>query len=258
MSNFFDNLSGQGFPQQVTAVAFRWYEAVGVGDPTQPGAMAPFLQDNNGALLVGILGPNGGILLPDDADTVAETAADERVPTVARLYALNGDTQDAFDRLRNDDEELESRGASPTSLPLRVQTQERLFINNGDFYERKKGQGVYDIAPSAARSATTTFGNFLNVNWRAIHVIVNVTAIGADSLTITINGRVAFPPFNFYPLLTSAAITTTGVTVLKIGIGFTPVSNLTANDMVPYITNVVATHSGADPITYSIAANASV
>ena len=101
----------------------------------------------------------------------------------------------------------------------------------------------------------------VNLVFGAIHGIVlafGVTVIGADSLTIDINGRELFPPFSFYPILTSAAIIATGTTVLKIGIGFSPVLNLTANDLVPYVWNVVATPSGADPITYSINANLSV
>jgi len=87
---------------------------------------------------------------------------------------------------------------------------------------------------------------------------VDVTAIGADDLTIEIQGRQLFPPFSFYPLLTGLAITATGTTVFKIGIGFTPIANLTANDMITAVWQVVATHSGVDPITYSINANLSV
>ncbi len=64
----------------------------------------------------------------------------------------------------------------------------------------------------------------------------------------------------FYPLLQSAAasLTATGTTVFKIGIGFTPIANLTANDLLPYIFRVVVTHNNANAVTYAIDCNLSV
>lgn len=258
MSIAFDFLGGQSYPVQVTAVAFRWYEAGGVGDSSQPGFMAPFLQDENGALLVSLLGPAGSILLPDDADDVPESAINDRVPTVARLYGLDGISGVDWDRLRTDDDADQSSPAD--SLPaLRVMGRNRLFIvAAGDAWERESGNDGFQVAGSAARTVATTFGTFTNVNHRAVHIIVDVTVIGADSLTVEIQARRLGFPFTFYPLLTSTAIIATGVTVLKIGIGFTPIANLTANDLLSYVWQVVATPSGADPITYSIDANLSV
>jgi hypothetical protein len=134
----------------------------------------------------------------------------------------------------------------------------RLFSNALSAWEREHAQDGIAVAPSAARTVTTTFGTFVNVNHRALHLAVNVTVIGADDLTIDIEGRQLFPPFDFYPLLTSLAISSTGTTILKVGIGFSPIANLTANDMIPAVWQVVATHSGVDPITYSMNANLSV
>ena len=257
MSIAFDNLKGQAYPQQVTALAFRWYEAGGVGDPSQPGFMAPFLQNADGALLISLLGPNGDILLPDDADDVPETVDTERVPTVARLYAFNQGAG-TFSRLRNDLDDDESSPAD--GLPaLRTMGRNRLFIEAaGDAWERERGNAGSQLGASAARTVTPTFGTFTNVNHRAVHIIVDVTVIGADTLTVEIQARRLGPPFTFYPLLTSLAISSTGVTVLKVGIGFTPIANLTANDLLSYVWQVVATPSGVDPITYSIDANLSI
>jgi hypothetical protein len=219
--------------------------------------MAPFLQDSNGGLLISIVGPAGGILLPDDTDDVAESTIADRVPTVSRLYGLDGTTGSDWDRLRTDDDSDES--SPPDGLPaLRVMGRNRLFSAALDGWGREKGQDGIAVAPSAARTVTTTFGTFVNVNHRALHIVVGVTVIGADDLTIEIQGRQLFPPFSFYPLLTSLAITAVGTTVLKVGIGFTPIANLTANDMITAVWQVVATHSGVDPITYSINANLSV
>lgn len=245
--------------REVVPVAFTYLEDTGYGDGAAPGIFHPLIADVDGNLFVTIGGPGGGpLLLQDGSDAVPEVFTDSRLPTVARLYALNRGTQDAYDRIRTDDDADISSAAD--SLPsLSVMGRNRLFIDSaGPAWEVEHGNDGVDVAPSAARTVATTFGTFVNVNHRALHLIVNVTAIGADSLTIDIEGRVLFPPFNFYPILTSSAIIATGVTVLKVGIGFSPIANLTANDLVPYVWQVVATPSGADPITYNIAANMSV
>jgi hypothetical protein len=134
----------------------------------------------------------------------------------------------------------------------------RLFSDALSAWEREHAQDGISVAASAARTVETTFGTFVNVNHRTLHIIVGVTVIGADDLTIEIQGRQLFPPFDFYPLLISAPITATGTTVLKVGVGFSPITDLTANDMIPAVWRVVATPSGVDPITYSINANLGV
>ena len=253
LPRFFKNAQSTG-AKQVFPAAFTYFEVGGYGDSAAPGSFQPFLADVDGNLFVTLGGPGGGpILIPDNVDAVAEVATDSRMPTVARLYALDPATGSTFDRLRSDDDSLEASDADGDAA-LRVMGRPRVYNNNDDNWQRFKGQGTDTIAASAARSATTIFGNFLNTNWRAAHYIINVTVIGADTLTIDIEARDVVS-LVFYPILTSLAISTTGTTVLKIGQGFTPVPNLTANNMIPYITRVVATHSGADPITYSIGAN---
>jgi hypothetical protein len=240
-------------------VLFYPLNASAMTDGTQPGVWQPFRSDLDGNLLVSIGGGGGGpILLPDDADDVAAVSTNSRVPTVARLYGLER-ASDEWDRLLTDDDDAENSFANEDNALLRVMTRSRLFSAAlGDVWSREKGQDGIAVAASASRTIATTFGNFTNVNHRTLHIIVGVTVIGADSLVIDIEARELFPPFSFYPLLTSAAITTTGVTVLKIGVGFTPVPDLTANNMIPAVWRVVATPAGADPITYSINANLGV
>lgn len=252
LPDFFKNAQSQ-VGIQVAPVSFTYLEVGGYGDSAAPGRWFPFLADVDGNLFVTLGGAGGGpIAIPDNADAVAEVATDTRIPTVARLYGYD-ETASAFDRIRTDEDNVEASDADGDPA-LKVMGRNRLYNNNDDAWQRQKGQGTDTIAASAARSVTTTFGNFLNTNWRAWHVIVDVTVIGVDTLTIDIEARDVVT-LAFYPILTSLAISAVGTTVLKIGQGFTPVPNLTANDMIPYITRVVATHSGADPITYSIASN---
>ena len=244
--------------REVVPVAFTYLEVGGYGDGFAPGIFHPLLADVDGNLFVTLGGPGGGgpIMLADDADAVAETAALTRIPTVARLYGFNPGTS-AYDRIRTDDDGDDF--SAPDGLPaIRVMGRNRLFSNAFDTWARERGNDGINVAASASRTVTTTFGTFTNTNWRALHLIVGVTVIGADTLTIEIQGRELFPPFTFYPILTGLPIAATGTTVFKIGIGFSPIANLTANDLIPEVFQVVATPSGADPITYSINANLSV
>lgn len=249
----FKNAQSQG-GMQLVPLSFTYLEVAGYGDAAAPGTFQPHLQDVDGNLFVTLGGAGGGpILIPDDVDSVAEVATLSRVPTVARLYGLDRATETDFDRLQTDDDAVEASDANSRAA-LSVMGRNRLYQNSDDAWQRQKAQGALSVAASAARTVATTFGNFLNTNWRAWHVIVDVTVIGADTLTIDIEAR-DIVTLAFYPILTSLAISTTGTTVLKIGQGFTSIANLTANDMIPYITRIVATPTGIDPITYSIASN---
>lgn len=216
----------------------------------------PLLTDQDGNLMVTLGGAGGGpILLPDNVDDVAEVATNSRLPTLARLVALDGETETDFDRLRTDDDAVETQ-FSNSKPALRVMGRNRLFSEAlGDTWSREHAQDGVSVAASASRTVATTFGTFINVNHRTLHVVVDVTVIGADDLTVEIQGRQLFPPFDFYPLLTSLGISTVGTTVLKVGVGFSPIPNLTANDMITAVWQVVATPAGVDPITYSINAN---
>lgn len=256
MAEVLRRLKGQDLAEHQVVPMLLWPLDALPSDQDSPFVLQPFRGDENGNLLVGLGGAMGPIMLADDADTVAETAALERVPTVARLYGYD-QAASAFDRIRTDDDADET--SAPDSFPaLRVMGRNRLFSDALDTWSREHAQDGIAVAPSASRTVTTTFGTFVNVNHRALHLAVNVTVIGADTLTIDIEGRQLFPPFDFYPLLTSLAISAIGTTILKVGIGFSPIANLTANDMIPAVWQVVATHSGVDPITYSMNANLSV
>ena len=256
LPKLFKNAQSQS-GRECVPVAFTYLEAGGYGDSAAPGIFHPFLLDVDGNLFVTISGAGGPIAIPDNVDGVTPVATDTRIPTVARMYGLDPVSGD-FDRLRTDDDADLSSPAD--SLPaLRVMGRNRRFITAaGDAWEVERGNDGFSVAGSAARTVTTVFGTFTNVNWRAVHIIVDVTVIGADDLTIEIQARRLGFPFTFYPLLTSLPIAATGITVFKVGIGFTPIANLTANDLLSYVWQVEATPSGADPITYSIDANLSV
>jgi hypothetical protein len=79
-------------------------------------------------------------------------------------------------------------------------------------------------------------------------IVVNISAFTSGSLTVAING-ISSSGYS-YPILTSTALSATGVTPLRIFPSATPSANAVANDMVPRSLQVVTTVSGT--LTYGI------
>ena len=82
---------------------------------------------------------------------------------------------------------------------------------------------------------------------------INVTAITASpSVVFTIDGVSPTDPGTAYNILTSAAITGTGLTVLRVSPHLTAAANVIAKDILPSALKVTATHGDADSITYEV------
>lgn len=110
---------------------------------------------------------------------------------------------------------------------------------------------VQEIFPLAARTATSS-RTFSTDACQGLFYI-NVTAASATpSVVFTIAGMV---PDNSatasYTILDSAAITGTGLTVLRVSPQLTAAPNTIAKDMLPATLKITATHADADSITYS-------
>lgn len=106
---------------------------------------------------------------------------------------------------------------------------------------------------STARTETPTAFDAATDGARGMHAVIDVTAITASpSVVPTIDG---YDPLSgkWYNLLTGAAITATGTTVLKIYPGIAAQANAAASDVVPDVFRIVMTHADADSITYSVA-----
>lgn len=114
----------------------------------------------------------------------------------------------------------------------------------------------FAIFASAARTATPDTQEFeLPAGTNYGHFIIDCTAVTATpSVVFTISG-VDRLSGKVYTILASAAITGTGTTVLKVGPGLTAAANLVANDILPSVIRITATHGDADSITYSMGAH---
>lgn len=82
---------------------------------------------------------------------------------------------------------------------------------------------------------------------------INVTAVTATpSVVFTIDGVSPTDPGTAYNILTSAAITGTGLTVLRVSPHLTAAANTIAKDILPAALKITATHADADSITYEV------
>ena len=111
------------------------------------------------------------------------------------------------------------------------------------------------LLPSAARTATVASRDITNNFASGLHLVIDVTSVTATpSVVFTIQGKDALSE-KYYTILASAAITTTGTTVLKVFPAATAAANAAANDILPTTFRVNAVHGDADSITYSVAAS---
>jgi hypothetical protein len=105
-----------------------------------------------------------------------------------------------------------------------------------------------------ALSATSTDVSVdrANLGARGLHLIIDITAITAGSLVVTIKGK---DPISgqYYTLLASASLTATGTTILKVYPGITAAANLSVSDILPRDWQVVADIT-TGPVTATIAA----
>lgn len=104
---------------------------------------------------------------------------------------------------------------------------------------------------SASRTATTNSLFFNQYFYRGGHIVINVTSItGSPSVVPVLQSPEKFT-FNYYDLLRGNAITATGITVLKLYPGITPIPNLSANDILPLTYRLRMEHGNANAITYT-------
>lgn len=128
------------------------------------------------------------------------------------------------------------------------------FLYNESSFDRQRGNTTIALLASAARTTTQTSADLTNFNGRALHVILDMTTVGTGSATVTINGK---DPASgkYYLLLSGAAVITNVTNVYKVGLGFANTANVSVNDFVPRIFQIVVTANNANTATYSVGYN---
>jgi hypothetical protein len=114
------------------------------------------------------------------------------------------------------------------------------------------GQDI--LLPVTVRTATNNSGDIYKSVQKSVHIIIVMSVVpGTDTVTPSIQGKDALG--NYYNILVGAPISTTGNTVLKLGLGAGSVANGAAADMIPDVYRVVLTHSAASSFTYAVTQN---
>lgn len=107
------------------------------------------------------------------------------------------------------------------------------------------------IFASAARTATTSAT--LSVESTSGLFFIDVTALTAGaSLVFTIAGVSPTSSATVYTILASAAITSTGLTVLRVSPNLTAAANTIAKDMLPASLKVTCTAADNKSVTYEM------
>lgn len=106
------------------------------------------------------------------------------------------------------------------------------------------------VIPHAARSVAVTTPAIDALRACGVLAVVRITAGTGFSFTVSVEG---YEPGtdDWYPIITSAALTSTGTTRLRIHPALTPVTNQKESDLVPSRVRVVASTPGAS-VTYSV------
>lgn len=118
-------------------------------------------------------------------------------------------------------------------------------------------QSYREIYPALARTATptqTVFNDFSHTRLGG-HFVIRTSAIGAAPSVVPVIEAQDPLSSQWYPILTGAAITATGLVVLRVYPGVAAVANLSVPDFLPPIWRLTMTHGNADSITYSASAN---
>ena len=115
-------------------------------------------------------------------------------------------------------------------------------------------KSAVEVYASAARTATPTAVTLKTRRAKGLILIVDVSALASTpSVVVTING---IDPVsgNSYNILTSAAITATGTTAIRIGEAIASVANVSIGDLMPQDVLITFTHADTDSITYTATA----
>jgi len=111
------------------------------------------------------------------------------------------------------------------------------------------------IYASAARTATPTAVEVNTRRFRSLVLVLDATAItSTPSITVAIN-RKDNASGKYVNILTSAAIATVSTNTIRVGLGLPATANVSANEPLPNVVQIVVTHGNANSITYTLSAH---
>lgn len=128
---------------------------------------------------------------------------------------------------------------------------------NGSTWDRRRGNTNVTLLASVSRTTNQTGADTTNYNHRGIHAVLDMTAVGTGSVTLTIEGKDEASG-KYYTILAGAAVTTNSTNVYKVFPGATAAANAVANDVIPRTFRINVTANNANAATYSVGYSLSV
>lgn len=107
------------------------------------------------------------------------------------------------------------------------------------------------LAIPAGATTTQTSPDFQNISCRGVKVVLDMTAFGTGSVTLTIQGKDPASA-KYYTLLASAAVVSNATFVYTVYPGLTAAANVTASDVLPAVWRILCTANNANPTTYTV------
>jgi hypothetical protein len=127
-----------------------------------------------------------------------------------------------------------------------------LIDANGNIQSHALDVGALITAIGATAGAASL--DQINSGGSGVKVVLNTTAIGTGSVTVSIQGK-DVASGAYYNLLVGAPVTTNGTTVYEVHPGLTAVANSVANTALPYTWRVVVTANNANAASYTVGAS---
>lgn len=124
------------------------------------------------------------------------------------------------------------------------------------FSSESKADNAYNTASQIAQPTAITTSlvtaDQTNVSWRGAVIFVNFSAYTSGSFTATIQAKDPISG-NYYNIGSSAAITATGLSILKVYPGITSTANVAFSDLLPltWRVNIVGTTSPIATVSVS-------
>lgn len=144
-----------------------------------------------------------------------------------------------------------AHGLSLPTAPDVIAIQARY---NSSTLDLETGNVALGVGITAVGATTTQTGpDLTNHNCRGVKIVLDTTAIGTGSVTISIQGKDATSG-KYYTILTGAAVVTNTTNVYTIYPGITAAANVSVSDVLPRTWRVVVTANNANPASYTVGA----
>lgn len=114
-------------------------------------------------------------------------------------------------------------------------------------------QDLGAVITASGATTTQTSPDILNINFRGIKVVLNTTVIGTGSVTVSIRGKDSVSGA-YYTIIAGAAVVTNTTNVYTVFPAAPVTTNVSANDFIPAVFDIIVTANNANAATYTVGA----